>query len=169
MKTSQYLIIEAIFITSLCFLLNKDHDKTTDVICRKACSDWKHCTTCSIRHFLYLSSHFRTSRIDHNVLMKYASGVSGYDPADTVQSVFLRLLSMNVRRSLLFYVFPSLRLSLHPSLSVTRAHCIHFCAFKKSPRITNLAESELTGVTEDYKRKQNQDGPGDVFGFFFPL
>lgn len=119
MKTSQYLIIEAIFITSLCFLLNKDHDKTTDVICRKACSDWKHCNTCSIRHFLYLSSHFRTSRIDHNVLMKYASGVSGYDPADTVQSVFLRLLSMNVRRSLLFYVFPSLRLFLSIPLSLS--------------------------------------------------
>lgn len=68
---SSYLIIEAIFIRSPRFFLNKDHDKAT-VICRKACSDRKPRNTCSIRHFLYLSSHSRTSRIDHGVLMKYA-------------------------------------------------------------------------------------------------
>lgn len=62
------------------------------VICRKACSDRKPRNTCRIRHFLYLRCHSRTSRIDHGVLMKYASGVSGEDPAQSIQSVFLRLL-----------------------------------------------------------------------------
>lgn len=37
--------------------------------------------------------------------------------------------------------------SLTPSLSDSR--CIHFCAFKKSPRFPNLEESELTGATEE--------------------
>lgn len=66
-------------------------------------------------------------------------------------------------------IAPPLSLHSPPSLSMSLSLChrIHFCAFKKSPRITNLAESELTGVTEDYKRKQNKDGPGDAFRFFF--
>lgn len=85
---------------------------------------------------------------------------------------------MNVRRPLLFYAFPSLRPFLSISLSLlsycnpaslSLSHCIHFCAFKKSPRITNLAERELNGVTEDYKRKQNKDGPGGAFGSFTPF
>lgn len=106
----------------------------------------------------------------------------GRDPAPSVQSVFLRLLPACCQWTsccpLLFYAFPSLRpflsIPLSPSHCHTHSlsHCIHFCAFKKSPRITNLAESELNGVTEDYKRKQNKDGPGDAFGsppFYFFL
>lgn len=88
-----------------------------------------------------------------------------------------RLLSMKVLLSSpLLRVSIAPPLSLHPSLSLSLSHthslshCIHFCAFKKSPRITNLAESELNGVTEDYKRKQNKDGPGTRWGpprFYF--
>lgn len=98
------------------------------------------------------------------------------------------LLSMNIRASspgLVFYVCPSLRLLFlsgfffpsrslpvapslpPPSLSLpltlpTRSfsHCIHFCAFKKSPRITNLEESDLTrgtqGRVEEPKGKQTR-------------
>lgn len=35
------------------------------------------------------------------------------------------------------------------SHSLTLPRCIHYCAFKKSPRITNLEESELSRVTEE--------------------
>lgn len=139
----------------------------------------KHRDTCSIRHFLHFSSHSRTCGTDRNVLMKYESRISGFrsnweDPV-RVFAPAARLLSMNVPCPLLFYAFSSLRLfpsslslshchSLSLSLPLSLSHCIHFCAFKKSPRITNLAESELNGVTEDYKRKPNKDGPGDAFG-----
>ena len=64
-------------------------------------------------------------------------------------------------RSALFFLsgfFPSSSspLSLPPylshppclSLTLSPSRCIHFCAFKKSPRITNLEESELR-VTEE--------------------
>lgn len=136
----------------------------------------KHRNGRGVRHFLYLSSLSRTSRTDHNALMKYASGVSGYDPAPGVPVRVLapaaRLLSMNVRRPLLFYAFPSLRLflSLPPpplSLSLSLSLCIHFCAFKKSPRITNLAESELTGVTGLTNGKKTRTHQGTRLGCFF--
>ena len=112
-------------------------------------------------------------------------------PPVRVFAAAVRLLSMNIQRvlsALFFYVFPSLRLfflsgfppplsftpiisiSLPPlslSLPLSLSHCIHFCAFKKSPRITNLEESELTGVTEEEgyglrKRKTNKDGTGQT-------
>ena len=118
-------------------------------------------------------------------------------PPVRVFAAAVRLLSMNIQRvlsALFLYVFPSLRLfflsgffspplslslslsfspiisiSLPPSLSPSPSlsHCIHFCAFKKSPRITNLEESELTGVTEEEgyglrKRKTNKDGTGQT-------
>lgn len=40
-------------------------------------------------------------------------------------------------------------LSLSLSLCLSLSHCIHFCAFKKSPRITNLEESEQSRVPEE--------------------
>lgn len=95
------------------------------------------------------------------------------DPARVIRSAFLALLpaccqwtSAVLSSFTRFHRSASFSPSL--SLSLSLSHCIHFCAFKKSPRITNLAESRLTGVTEDYKRKAHQDGPGDVFGVFSP-
>lgn len=38
-------------------------------------------------------------------------------------------------------------------------HCIHFCAFKKSPRITNLEESEKQSERGGFRtRKENKQG-----------
>lgn len=129
----------------------------------------KHRNSCSIRQHLYLSSY---SRIHHNVLLKYASGFAIQLSASSPCFCACCPPAVNERppSSPLLRVSIAPPLSLHPSLSLSLSlsHCIHFCAFKKSPRITNPAESELTGVTEDYKRKQKQDGPGDALGSFPP-
>lgn len=97
------------------------------------------------------------------------------------------LLSMNIQRppplpplssssSSALYVSPWLRLFLRSgflslscthihSLSPSLFHCIHFCAFKKSSRITNQPEWQRR--VKDYKRKQNEDGADHALFFFF--
>jgi len=127
-------------------------------------------------HVLYLSPLSRCSWSGYEICIMLFL-------APLLQSVFSLLLSAccqwtsSFLSALFLYVFPSLRLlflsgffpplSLSPPLNlslISLSHCIHFCAFKKSPRITNLEEranqSDRGGL-----RTQNKEGPGP--GIFY--
>lgn len=105
----------------------------------------------------------------HAVLMKYTSGCflaplrpstpcfgCSCRPAVNEHPVRPPRLSVPLRVSvapplppiwMIFFTPSSLSHTHTLTHSLSLLHCIHFCAFKKSPRITNLAESELTEVT----------------------
>lgn len=91
-KPSIYLVDESIPSRSPTAPQYLNLRKQHVIICREATSRRKPRNTRTTRHFLPFPSHSRTCGIDHNVLMKYASGVSGSGPSGRVQSGFLQLL-----------------------------------------------------------------------------